>query len=210
MNWQKLARKLDGLQTVKSVAEKLDIQRNTAINYIYELRKRGYIQEESRGKDKIRLYTIAPYKKRKTGEPGLYEYLNQNSPVKLVEPVRHRLHGEKLTPEKALVRALETEDSRVILSSLALFRKVEDWYELYNLSKEKKIGRKVGALYDLARKTVSKVRRMDEKVRKMLKRTEVDSRYIVPRMRSDDFQKIEKEWNVFLPFNKGDLEVYKR
>lgn len=33
--------------------------------------------------------------------------------------------------------------------------------------------------------------------------------YIIPKLKSKDFKKIEKLWKVYLPFNKEDLEEYK-
>lgn len=209
MNWQKLAKKLEGLQTVDSVAKKLEIKKNTAINYVYKLRKRGFVHNESRGKNKKRLYEIRPWKKRTEGYPGLYEIINENSPVKIVKPYESKTHLEKISIEEALVRAVKEKKFRLLLASLALFRKVEDWFKLYNLSKKEGIGRKIGALYDLSRKYVPKVKRMDKRVRNLLKKTDVGNKYIIPELKSDDFKSIQEEWDVWIPFNKEDLKRYK-
>lgn len=209
MDWQKIAKRLEGLQTADSVAKELGVEKRTAVNYIYELRKEGYIHSQSRGKGKKRVYEIRPRRKRESGRGGLYEVVNENSPIKVVKPYKSRIHGRGLSVEEALPRAIKKGSFRLILASLALFRKVEDWFELYNHSKKRGVGRKVGALYDVSRKTVPKVRKMDGRVRNLLMKTEVEDRYIVPGLKSDDFKSIEKEWEVWIPFNRGDLRRYK-
>ncbi|MFP4046001.1 MAG: helix-turn-helix domain-containing protein [Candidatus Aenigmatarchaeota archaeon] len=210
MDWKKIAKKLEGLQTVESISRELDIKRRTAINYLSKLRQEGYIHRQSRGKGRKRLYRIKPRKKRETGKPGLYETINENSPIEVVVPYETRVHGREITSEEAIARAVEKGEFRLILASLALFRKVEDWFDLYNEAKKKGVGRKVGALYDLSRKTVSKISRMDGRVRNLLKKTDVDDKYIVSGLKTDDFKSIENEWNVWVPFNKEDLKRYKQ
>lgn len=208
MTWQELAKRLEGLQTVETIEKTIGIGRNTAINYIYEMRKRGFIHEESRGKNKKRLYEIRPCKKITKGYPGLYEIINLNSPVKVVRPYKTVVY-EKIGIEEALVRATETKKFRVVLASLFLFSKVGNWYKLYNAAKKAGVGRKVGALYDVSRKNINKVGKMDKRVRNLLKQTKIKNRYIIPKLKSDDFKEIEKEWNVYIPFNKEDLKRYK-
>ena len=95
-----------------------------------------------------------------------------------------------------------------ILASLALFKKINNWVELYHLAKENHIERQVGALYDLARK-IMKVRRMSDKFRNnALPKEEYKFKYIIPELTSKDFMEIEKIWKIHLPFNKKDLEEY--
>ena len=93
------------------------------------------------------------------------------------------------------------------MACLALFNKVKDWKKLKEFAEEEKLGRKIGALYDIA-KTKLKVRKMDERIRKGLLKSKDKSRYIIEGFRSDDFKEIEKEWRVYIPLNKADLEVY--
>ena len=95
-----------------------------------------------------------------------------------------------------------------MLSSLALFNKVKNWQRLSQIARKELIGRKIGALYDAAR-TVIRVRKMDKKTRKALLRSNIDNNFIVKNARTKDLKQIEKEWNVYLPFNKADLEAYK-
>ncbi len=205
MDWQEMAKQLRGMQTVSSISRKLGIGRRTAINYICEMRKGGYVTE-SRGKNKTRIYEISPLTGRMHGYPGLYDIINSNSPIKLVKPYEHRVYCE-MSVEEAIVRAIKTRDFRAILASLALFRKVKDWSLLYKLAKEENLQRQVGALYDLARKCI-RVRKMDKRIRNNMKQSKNVEKFIIKNMKSSDFTGIEKEWGIFVPFNKSDLNRY--
>jgi len=201
------AKRLEGLQTVDSIAKNLNINRRTAVNYIWMLRKKGFV-ETVYGKRKIRMYKISPLKPNKFGYPGLYEYLNQNSKIKIYAPYIERIYDHKPTPEEMVVRAVKTGDLRTILSSLALFNKIRNWRRLSEIARKELVGRKIGALYDAAR-TMVRVKRMGKKTRKALLNSRIENKHIVKYARTKDLQKIEKEWKVYLPFNKADLEAYK-
>ncbi|MBS3105275.1 hypothetical protein J4234_03405 [Candidatus Woesearchaeota archaeon] len=201
------AKRLEGLQTVDSIAKILDIDRRTAVNYVWMLRKKGFV-ETVYGKRKIRMYKISPLKPNKFGYSGLYEYLNKNSKIKIYAPYTNRIYDHEPTPEEMVVKAVKTGDLRTVLSSLALFNKVKNWQRLSQIARKELIGRKIGALYDAAR-TVIRVRKMDKKTRKALLRSNIDNNFIVKNARTKDLKQIEKEWNVYLPFNKADLEAYK-
>ena len=207
MEAYELAKRLEGLQTVDSIAHNLGIGRRTAINYASLLRKKGFV-ETIYGKRKIRMYRISPFKAAKPGYPGFYEFLNQNSKIKIYAPYIHRIYGHKLGAEEAIIKAVKTGDFRTILSSLALFNKVKSWHYLSQLAKKENIGRKVGALYDTAR-TIIKTKKMDNRTRKALLKSKIDSKFIVKNARTKDLGNIEKTWKVYLPFNKADLEAYK-
>ena len=207
MDLQNIAKSLEGLQTVDTIAKRLGISRRTAINLIWILRKKGLV-ETGYGKRKIRLYRIRAIKKPDIGFKGLYDIINENSKVKVFAKEQHRIHGHKLTIEEAIIRAIEEEDFRTILAALGLFNKIKDWSRLLKFAKKEKLTRKVGALYDVAR-TAIKVKRIDKRIRKALLKGTVGDKYIVKKIRSADFKDIEKEWNVFIPFNKADLGVYK-
>jgi len=202
-----IAKKLEGLQTIDSISKSLEVGRRTAINYISLLRKRGLV-ETTYGKRKIRMYKIHPFKTAKFGYPGLYEFLNQNSKIRVYLPYLNRIYDHKPTAEEMLVKAIKTGNLRTILSSLALFNKIKSWSDLSQIARKEKIGRKMGALYDLAR-TAIRVRRMDKKSREALLKSEVESKFIVSNARTSDFKDIENLWKVYLPFNKADLEAYK-
>ena len=202
-----IAKRLEGLQTVDSVAKNLDIDRRTAINYVWMLRKEGFV-ETIYGKRKIRMYSVSPFKKIKFGYAGLYEFLNQNSKIKVYAPYIERIYGHKPTAEDMIVKAIKTGDLRTILSSLALFNKVKNWSRLSQIARKEMIGRKIGALYDAAR-TIIRVKRMDKKTRKALLNSEIEDKFIIKNARTKDLNHIEDEWRVHLPFNKADLEAYK-
>ena len=209
MNWENFAvemAKEGSLVTVKSLAQRLGVSQRTAVNYLYELRKKCLV-ETSRGRRGIRLYRILPVRKPEIGYPGLYDVINRYSPIKLAQPYEHRVHDHELTPEEAIVRAVLTRDYRVVLASLALFSKVSDWSLLYRLAKEKGLGRQIGALYDLSRLCL-RVRRIDGRIRSRMKSSEAKEKYIIPGTRTKEFPEIEREWGIFMPFRKGDLRRY--
>ena len=100
------------------------------------------------------------------------------------------------------------ESFRTILAALALFKKIDNWVELYHLAKENHRQRQVGALYDLARQ-IMKVRKMSHTFRsRSLPGKGHTFRYVIPGLRSKDFINIEKKWKMYLPFNKQDVEEY--
>ena len=207
MDLIQLAKRLEGLQTIGSLAKNLNIERRTAINYVWRLRKKGFI-ETIYGKRKIRMYRISPIKPIKTGYPGLYEFLNQNSKIKIYPPYINRIYDHKPTAEEMIVKAIQTGDLRTILSALNLFNKIKDWALLCELAKKANAGRKIGALYDAAR-TIIRVRRIDERTRKSLLKSKIKDKFIVKNARTKDLKQIENTWNIYLPFNKADLEAYK-
>ena len=207
MNMIEIVKRLEGLQTVDSMSKILNIEKTTAINYLWKLRKEGFV-ETMYGKRKIRMYRISPFKLTKLGYPGLYEFLNQNSKIKVYAPYTNRVYNHKPTAEEMIVKAVKTGDLRTILSSLALFNKVKDWSRLSQIARKENVGRKIGALYDTAR-TAIKVKHMDKKTRKTLLRSKIEGRFIVKNARTKDLNQIEKTWKVYLPFNKADLEDYK-
>jgi len=207
MDWLKLAKILRGLHTVETIQNVLKINRKTAVNYVYELRKRGFVETE-RGKNRVRRYRIRLLKDiERGGNLGLYETLNKYGRIQLWEPYKERIYDHKLSIEETIVGCVKTKRIRVILASLALFNKVRDWKKLREYAEKEKVGRKVGALYDVA-KTKLKVRKMDKRIRKSLLKSKVDSKYMVDLFKSKNFQEIEKEWRVFIPLNRADLGAY--
>ena len=207
MELLELAKKTEGLQTASSFAKILGINKRTAINYLWRLRKEGYLTTHyGSGKRKIRLYHISPLKKARVGY-SFYELLNKYSKVKIAVKQEYYIVTKKEpSPEEILVRAIAMGDFRVVLASLGLFNKVKNWAMIKEFADKYDNGRKIGALYDVAR-TAIKVRRMDERTRRGLRRGKKG--FIVKPLKSKDFQAIAKSWGVFIPFNKKDLEVYK-
>lgn len=207
MRKEKIVKEIEGLQTINSICKILNIKRKTAINYIYELRKEGYVTT-SRGARGTRMYRISMLKGFEEGNPGLIETINKYSRIKLVEPYRHVIHGKKLSIEEALIESIKTRDFRTILASLELFRYARDWSLLNKLAKKEKLSKQVGALYELARKFI-RVRRIDKRTEKSLLKSRAGARFIIPHMKSKDFQAIERKWHVFLPFNRADMLKFK-
>src|SRR3989344_5619413 len=80
-------------------------------------------------------------------------------------------------------------------------------YKLKKLAEKYKIGRNVGALYDVARKCI-KVRRMDERTRNALLKSNGKKFLFDYKIKSKSFQDVEKKWRVFIPLNKQDMEIY--
>lgn len=205
MDYQKIAKELTGFQTIFTIVKTLKINPRTAVNYIYELRKRGYVHKTTYGRNKIRMYYIQPVKKVKIGFADSYDIINKYSRIKVV-PRWHYISHKKISVEEALVKTIRSEDFRTILCALELFNYV-NWPRLYKMAKQDGLARNVGALYDVTRRII-KVKKMDERTRiNMLKSNGKKS--TIENFKSNDFHDIEKEWKVFIPFNKKDLEVYK-
>src|SRR3990167_4612035 len=205
MGKRDLLQKLAGIQTMGSVMDILKVDKRMAIYYIHRLRKEGYVKTKRQSNNR-RVYNISI--DNKLGGKSYYEIINQHSPVKISTPVIYRIYGKEPSLEETLIYAIKTKSLRTILASLALFKTISNWVELYKLAKENHIERQVGALYDLARK-IMKVRRMSDKFRNnALPKEEYKFKYIIPELTSKDFMEIEKIWKIHLPFNKKDLEEY--
>ncbi len=205
MKPEAMAKKLKGLQTIHSICTILGVEKRTAANYISILRKAGYLSGTTRGNKKIRLYEISGYTTPpKKGHIGLYDFINNHSNLKLSKPYEHVIYDSEMTAEKAIIESIKTQDFRVILASMPLFRFVSNWPELYSLAKKNNLQKSVGALYDLARK-YTKVRRMDNRIRSRLLQFRNPEKYIIPNMRSKNFIEIEKLWKIYLPFNHQDM-----
>ena len=72
------------------------------------------------------------------------------------------------------------------------------------------IERQVGALYNISKK-VMRVRKMTKRFRNnSLPKENYIFGEVIPRLKSKDFKEIEQKWKIYLPFNKKDLEVYKK
>ena len=156
MEKREILQKLAGIQTIESVMDILEVDKRMAIYYIHRLRKEGYVKTKRQSNNR-RVYNISL--DNKLGGKSYYEIINQHSPVKISTPIIYRIYGKEPSLEETLIYAIKTKSLRTILASLALFKKISNWVELYNLAKENHVERQVGALYDLARQ-IMKVRRM--------------------------------------------------
>ncbi|MFC1800707.1 hypothetical protein ACFLYT_01490 [Nanoarchaeota archaeon] len=194
---EEVLKKLEGKQTVETVAEKLGVSRESAVNLMSKLRKEGFVETSGGGKQK-RIYTISTKKFTKK-EPGMFDIINKYSKIKVRPMFIHEAHGIYL-PENALADAINTHDLRVILSSLNLFNHIKNWHKLCKAVEGYE--RITGALYDLAKNYI-KVRKMPANIRTYLKNK---GKKIIKEPRKHDFKEIEKEWGVVLPFSKEDME----
>lgn len=205
MKTEMLLKELEGIQTINSVRSILNINKKKAIYHIYRLRKKGYVKTKKLSNNK-RVYSIS-FENRLKGT-SYYEILNKISPVKISAPRIYKIYGKAPSFEETLIFAIKTQSLRIILASLALFKKIDNWPELYQLAKKNHIEKQVGALYDLSRK-IMKTRRMTKKFRNTaLPDKDAVFKYMIPGLKSKDFKEIEKIWRIYLPFNKKDLEDY--
>ncbi len=201
-----LLKKLEGLQTIDSATNILKTSKDKTIYYIFRLRKEGYVKTKRLSNNK-RMYNISFENKLKG--TSYFEIINKYSPVKIATPITYKIYGKEPSLEETLVYAIKTGSLRAILASLALFKKITDWSELYQLAKKNRIERQVGALYDLAKK-IMKVRRMPDRFRNnALPKEEYNFEYTIPGLMSKDFKDIENTWKIYLPFNKNDLSDYR-
>lgn len=200
-----LLRRLEGTQTIESIMEILGISREKAIYYVYRLRREKYIKTK-RLSDNRRVYSISF--ENKLGGENYHEIINKNSPVKITTSEIYKIYGKKPSLEETLIYAIKSKKLRIILASLALFKKINNWSELYNLAKQNHIERQVGALYDLSRKFM-RTRRMTKRFRtNALPKQNNEFKYTIYGLKSKDFKEIEQMWRIYLPFNKQDLEAY--
>ena len=206
MKTDRLLKKLAGIQTIQSVMDILKLDKKKAIYYLHRLRKQGYVKTRRQSNNR-RVYNISL--ENKLGGKSYYEIINQYSPIKIATPIIYKIYGKEPSLEETLIYAIKTKSFRAVLASLALFKRIDHWTELYNLAKENHIERQVGALYDLARK-IMRVRRMTKKFRNnSLPKEGFKFGYVIPELKSKDFKEIEDVWKIYLPFNMKDLEEYR-
>lgn len=200
-----LVRRLNGTQTIESTMAILSVNRIRAIKYISRLRKQGYVKTKRLSNNK-RVYSISF--ENRLGGSSYYDILNESSPIKIRASEVYNIYGKTPSIEETLVFAVKTKSLRTILASLALFKKIKCWPELYRLSKASNIERQIGALYDLSRK-IMKTRKMTKRfINFSLPKRNAPYEHIIRGLSSNNFKDIERRWRVYLPFNKSDLEDY--
>jgi len=202
------ARKLEGMGTAESVSRTIGISQKKAIELIHRLRKKGFVRTEGGGKQK-RFYYIS--RQGLSGGTSYYNVINKHAPIGTgVWPLQdYKVHGRKVTEEEALIFAIKSNSIRTIIAALSLFKHITNWALLSRLAKGE-LKREVCALYDVAKK-IMRVRRMPKRFKESaIPRKEDKYAYIVSKMGSDDFGKIETAWKVRIPLNMADLEEYRR
>ena len=206
METEILLKKLEGVQTIDSASNILKTSKDKAVYYVFRLRKEGYVKTKRLSNNK-RVYNISFENKLKG--TSYFEIINKYSPVKIATPIIYKIYGKNPSLEETLVYAIKTGSLRTILASLALFKKITNWSELYQLAKKNRIERQVGALYDIAKK-IMRVRRMPDRFRNnALPNKDYNFEYTIPGLMSKDFKNTEEIWKIYLPFNKNDLSDYK-
>lgn len=207
MEVEKLLKKLKGIQTIDTIMDLLKANRRKAIYELNKLRKEGYVKTK-RLSDNKRVYDIS-FENRLKGISYI-DIINENSPIKIATTKTYQIHGKKPSVEETIIYAIETQSLRTILAALSLFRKIKNWSELYQLAKKNNSERKIGVLHDLCRE-IMLTRKMTKRYRNnSLPKEKSKWEYIIPKLKSDDFKGIEKTWKIYIPFNKKDLEVYKK
>ena len=200
MGQEKTLKAIEGLQTIETVAESLNIKKQSALNLISKLKKQGYVAT-SGGRQQKRLYKITARKQRKR-DLGMFDIINKYSSMKLAPWYDHQVHGH-YGPEEALIDAIQTQSFRVILASLRLFNHITDWPKLYKLAKEKECWQKVGALYDVARLYF----RINTMPLRYQNQKFIKKQYIIKRYNTTEkmYNSIKNKWNVEIPLQAGDI-----
>ena len=188
---------IEGLQTIETVAEALNIKKQSALNLISRLKRQGYVATTG-GRQQKRLYKITVRKQRKRNF-GMFDIINKYSTMKLAPWYDHQVHGH-YGPEEALIDAIQTQSFRVILASMRLFNHITNWSKLYKLAKEKGCWQKAGALYDLA-KLYFRVREMPAYYLKY----KPGAWQRLTQLKKTNFPEIAKKWQVYIPFNEKDM-----
>ncbi len=203
MELEKLYQNLRGYQTVDEIMQKIGVSRNMAIYYVHRLRKMDLVKT-MRGREGKRVYLILTKNRYK----GYIDMINRKAPEKVTELKPQYVHGREPTAEESLLYAIRKKDVRVLTAALSLFRQITDWKSLFAMAGKE--SRKVCALYEMARKSIPKIRKMPVRYKKK-NLPKADDRYIdiISGAKSKDFGDLEKKWKVRLPFNRNDLEAYK-
>jgi len=186
-------RKLEGLQTIDMIAEKLNITEGSARNVITKLKKEQHLTKWGR-----KIYKIT-MRKQRPRQKGMFDIINEHSPwMKLNEWYDHQVYGE-YGPAEALIDAINSKSHRAILASMQLFKHIDNWQKLYNHAGSN--WHKVAALYDVAR--------LHFRVRKMPRRYRKQRSYnweqLTQLKNRNNFPDIQKRWKVYIPFNQKDI-----
>lgn len=208
MKINELIEKVNGMQTIESIKNELDVDRAKAIYLIYRLRKKGYVITKQ-DSNNSRIYFIS--RQNRLGGTSYIDVINENSPIKLSSSEIYKIYGRKVSIEETIVYALKTHRFRYILSSLGLYKKIKNWKELYRLAKKNDLIKEIGALYNLARMVIPRIKKMNKVFEHYaLLKDKNKYRYIIPNLKSKDFSLIEEKWKVFIPFSYEDLRGYRK
>jgi len=149
---------MEGKYTLELYAKEKGIKRQTALNKIVLLKKKGLVSVKGGGKQK-RIYYFHRLPVKKTN--GFYDLVNKYSPEKLVPAFEHFVYGNYCV-ENAILDGIEIGDVRTLEATKYLFRNIKNWKKLFDMAKKKKLEKKVYELYLKARKT-TKCKRIPER-----------------------------------------------
>lgn len=205
MKIQELLKKVQGYTRIEDLQKELNVNRARAIYLIHRLRKKGYVETRYLSNKKRRYYVA---RENLIGGIRYVDTLNTGTPtgLQLVTADIHRIYGRTPSAEETFIYAIQQKRVRWILASLGLFRRIDNWARLYQLAKKHGLVRAIAALYDVARISVPKVRRMPQRFKTLAKPKKGDEwKYIIDKFDSRDLQNIEKKWKVYIPLNQADL-----
>lgn len=149
---------MEGLFTLELYAQKRNIARQTALNELSNLKKKGFVTVSGGGKKK-RLYRVSHTKIPL--DNGIYSIVNKYSPEKLAPVFIHKTYGN-YSVERAIVDAIQLGDIRTNQATMHLFRHVTNWKKLFSVAQKKGVTNQVIALYNVAKKT-TKVKRIPQR-----------------------------------------------
>jgi hypothetical protein len=142
---------IEGKFSVETFAKKCGLSRQSAINKLSKLKKKGFVKTSGGGAQK-RIYTISKIPRREPN--GLFTILNRHSPEKINPDFEHHVYGN-YRPEHALIDGIrlikEKKDVRLKEALFHLFRHVNDWKLLFNEAKQKNVVAELQELYSEAR-----------------------------------------------------------
>ena len=127
-----LLRKLEGIHSIESIASTMHVSKKKAVYYVYRLRKQGYVKTKKNSKNK-RIYYVSF--ENRLGGKSYIDIINKYSPIKVSSSQDYKIYGKIPSLEETLIFAIKSKNLRVILASLALFKKISNWKELYKLAK---------------------------------------------------------------------------
>jgi hypothetical protein len=151
---------MERIYTVEKFSQEKHLERQSAINLLSKMKKKGLVHVVGGGKQK-RLYKI--FDKPTMPTNGFYDLVNKYSPEKLVPQFKHYIYG-KYAVENAIIDGIKIRDIRTKDAIIHLFRHVKDWKTLFRLAEKENLKKEVLLLYNIARKK-TRVKKMPERYR---------------------------------------------
>jgi len=170
---------MKGIYTIERIEKERNISRQSAINLISRLKKKGLVKTNGGGKQ-IRFYKISEKPLEK--ENGMYEIINKYTPIKLYPTIKHIVYGRRCNVEQTIIDCLKMKDSRHSLAAAFLMNHIKNWGKMKELVILNNVGKEFGRLYDLAKEHI-KIRKINLNfemyLRKMKKLHKTDGRIYI-------------------------------